>query len=83
MNISPILQRRSADPAPADAPHSDKPGPVDVGKGRLLIVDDIRDNREILRRRFERHGDQVTEAEGGVEALALIERKPLTWCCWT
>jgi diguanylate cyclase (GGDEF)-like protein len=44
-------------------------------KGRLLIVDDIRENREILRRRFERHGFQATEADGGLQALALIERE--------
>ena len=42
---------------------------------RLLIVDDVRDNREILRRRFERQGYEAVEASGGVEALALIARE--------
>ena len=40
---------------------------------RLLIVDDIAENREVLRRRFERRGFRITEAEGGVSALALID----------
>jgi diguanylate cyclase (GGDEF)-like protein len=39
---------------------------------RLLVVDDIADNREILRRRFTRRGYEVTEAESGVQALDLI-----------
>jgi diguanylate cyclase (GGDEF)-like protein len=49
--------------------------PAQSSKGRLLIVDDIRENREILRRRFERHGYQAVEASGGREALGLIERE--------
>ena len=43
---------------------------------RLLIVDDIEDNRAILRRRFERHGYEVVEAESGAAALALIDQSP-------
>ncbi|MEO8113154.1 MAG: response regulator [Phenylobacterium sp.] len=39
---------------------------------RLLVVDDIADNREILRRRFTRLGYEVIEASGGKEALELI-----------
>lgn len=39
---------------------------------KMLVVDDVADNREILRRRFERRGYEVTEAESGVEALDLI-----------
>jgi PleD family two-component response regulator len=35
---------------------------------RLLIVDDISDNRNILKRRFERRGFDVTEAESGLIA---------------
>lgn len=40
---------------------------------RLLIVDDISDNRSILRRRFERRGFDVSEAESGLAAVELIE----------
>ena len=61
--------------APIAAPQLEKATPADAGKRRLLIVDDVRDNREILKRRFERHGFSATEASGGVEALALIERE--------
>ncbi len=75
MNTSPTVLRRSSEPAPIDPPQPEKPIPADAGKRRLLIVDDIRENREILRRRFERHGFLATEADGGVEALALIERE--------
>jgi len=46
-----------------------------AGAQRLLVVDDIRENREILRRRFERHGFEVVEAAGGIEALNLIDRE--------
>ena len=41
---------------------------------RLLIVDDIADNRTILARRFERKGYAITEADGGQRALDLIEQ---------
>jgi diguanylate cyclase (GGDEF)-like protein len=77
----PIMETNLAVPTavavPAAPDHSIQPVPrlAQVFKGRLLIVDDIRENREILRRRFERHGYQAVEASGGVEALALIERE--------
>ena len=40
---------------------------------RLLIVDDISDNRTILQRRFQRHGFEVVEADSGLKALELID----------
>jgi diguanylate cyclase (GGDEF)-like protein len=43
---------------------------------RLLIVDDISDNRSILKRRFERRGFDVTEAESGLVAIDMIEKNP-------
>ncbi len=48
--------------APDPAPH-------------LLVVDDIADNRTLLTRRFERQGFRVTEADGGIAALRLIEEQ--------
>ncbi len=75
MNTSHVVPRRISDPARIDPSPVEKPSPPDAGKGRLLIVDDIRENREILRRRFERHGFRATEAGGGVEAMALIDRE--------
>jgi diguanylate cyclase (GGDEF)-like protein len=41
---------------------------------RLLIVDDVRDNRVLLRRRFERRGFDIVEAESGLAALELIDK---------
>jgi diguanylate cyclase (GGDEF)-like protein len=43
---------------------------------RLLIVDDISDNRTVLTRRFERRGFDVVEANSGFDAIDLIEREP-------
>jgi diguanylate cyclase (GGDEF)-like protein len=40
---------------------------------RILIVDDISDNRIILLRRFQRHGFEVVEADSGLKALELID----------
>src|SRR3954451_602777 len=39
---------------------------------RILVVDDVADNRAILLRRFQRHGFEVTEADSGLKALELI-----------
>ncbi len=39
---------------------------------RLLIVDDVADNRAILSRQFGRRGYEIVEAEDGVRALQLI-----------
>src|SRR5690242_13499357 len=49
--------------------------PAATARPRLLIVDDIADNREILARRFERRGFEVIEADSGFRALALIEER--------
>ncbi|MBW3559480.1 MAG: response regulator [Proteobacteria bacterium] len=43
---------------------------------RLLIVDDVADNRAVLGRRLQRRGFEVIEAEGGRQALALIASQP-------
>jgi diguanylate cyclase (GGDEF)-like protein len=42
---------------------------------RLLIVDDISDNRAILTRRFQRRGFEVVEADSGFAAIELINRE--------
>jgi len=42
---------------------------------RLLIVDDISDNRMILTRRFQRRGFEVVEAECGLTAIELIDKE--------
>ena len=51
----------------AMAPSSD-----DQPMPRLLIVDDISDNRAILARRFVRRGFEITEADSGRKALELV-----------
>jgi diguanylate cyclase (GGDEF)-like protein len=45
-------------------------------RARILIVDDIDDNRAILARRFARHGYEIMQASSGNEALRLIEQQP-------
>ncbi len=60
-------------------PAADPPGATDGQSGinpRLLIVDDISDNRSILTRRFERRGFEVVEADSGFAAIELIDREP-------
>jgi diguanylate cyclase (GGDEF)-like protein len=54
---------------------SDSAEDGNVVGARLLIVDDIRDNRVLLRRRFERRGFEVVEAESGLAALELIDKE--------
>jgi diguanylate cyclase (GGDEF)-like protein len=45
-------------------------------KPRILIVDDISDNRTILTRRFQRRGFDVVEADNGLTAIELIDKEP-------
>lgn len=75
MNADDAVPGRSAMRRAVDQSLDEKQSPANVGKERLLIVDDVRENREILRRRFERTGFSTTEAAGGIEALDLIERE--------
>lgn len=44
--------------------------------GRILIVDDIQANRDLLVRRLERQGHQTVVAESGSEALSLLASTP-------
>ena len=48
---------------------------MSASKPRLLIVDDIADNRIILSRRLLRRGFDVVEASGGYQALELIAQQ--------
>ncbi|MDE2486964.1 MAG: response regulator [Alphaproteobacteria bacterium] len=43
---------------------------------RLLVVDDVEDNRSLLRRRFTRLGYEVLEAADGAKALAMVSTYP-------
>src|SRR5665647_364118 len=75
MNTNDAVPGRNAGRRAGDPSLDEKQSPANVGKKRLLIVDDVHENREILRRRFERQGFSTTEAAGGIEALDLIERE--------
>jgi CheY-like chemotaxis protein len=44
---------------------------------RILVVDDVAVNREILKRRLARRGFEITEACGGREALDIIDSQPV------
>jgi diguanylate cyclase (GGDEF)-like protein len=69
-------------PTPRDTmtrPEAHQPATTDGNAGvrhRLLIVDDVNDNRTLLTRRFERRGFEVVEAVSGFAALELIDREP-------
>ena len=59
--------------SPAAPEHRDPADGETSVRPRLLIVDDISDNRNILMRRFERRGFDVVEADCGLVAIDLIE----------
>jgi PAS domain S-box-containing protein len=46
-----------------------------IENARLLIVDDIADNRSILNRRFTKLGYKILEADGGLAAVRLIDQQ--------
>lgn len=46
--------------------------PETEARPHILIVDDVGDNRIVLARRFQRRGFQISEAESGEQALAMI-----------
>jgi CheY-like chemotaxis protein/tRNA A-37 threonylcarbamoyl transferase component Bud32 len=65
----------------ADAPagpgeRRSEPRKVAEAAARVLVVDDVEDNREVLRRRLEREGYAVTSAGNGREALTRIGASP-------
>jgi DNA-binding response OmpR family regulator len=49
--------------------------PHEVSPPRLLVVDDVDDNRTILSRRFGRLGFETIEAENGERALELVKEQ--------
>ena len=56
----------------AGSPPTDNPP---VARHRLLIVDDISDNRAILARRFQRRGFDIVEADSGLTAIEMIAQQ--------
>ncbi len=49
--------------------------PLASARARLLVVDDIFENRNILARRFQRHGFDISGAAGGHQALEMIRER--------
>jgi serine phosphatase RsbU (regulator of sigma subunit) len=48
---------------------------MDPGASRLLVVDDVEANRDLLARRLRQLGHEVALADGGEAALAAVERE--------
>ena len=71
-----VAERAEAVPLP-ELPAAPSPaaGPG-AHPGVILIVDDNRENREMLARRLERQGYEVRAASGGGEALARLAAEP-------
>jgi DNA-binding response OmpR family regulator len=46
------------------------------GKTRILIVDDVEDNRIVLQRQLQRSGFETTLCEDGIAALAEVSANP-------
>ncbi len=63
--------------APAEAKEVAAPasGSEDA-QARILVVDDVEDNREVLRRRLKREGYTADCADDGYAALEMIGRQP-------
>jgi two-component system, sensor histidine kinase and response regulator len=57
---------------PADRPARHAPATADLDGVRVLVVDDNRTNREILRQQLSGWGMQVSCAAGGEQALTLL-----------
>ena len=68
--MSASTATRLSAPAPLD--NASANAVVAGAAPRILIVDDVADNRTVLARRFQRRGYEITEAEGGSRALQLI-----------
>ncbi len=64
-----IVSVAAASPMPAP------PARPDRGQPRVLVVDDVYDNRDILTRRLTRRGFAVDEASGGIEALEKLKAR--------
>jgi signal transduction histidine kinase len=63
-------------PAPRPERDEDKPAPARVTRPlRVLVVDDIATNRELLRTMLTRMGHAPQLAESGIDAIAAVQRE--------
>lgn len=72
MSSAPTSRIAMLRPEIAESPATDNPP---VARHRLLIVDDISDNRTILARRFQRRGFDIVEADNGLTAIEMITQQ--------
>ena len=70
MPASNPLQAWNDTPPRPDGAEAQPQGPP---RPRLLIVDDVADNRIVLGRRFQRRNFEIVEADSGRAALAMID----------
>lgn len=70
----PAAPARAASGSASSAPATSSAAPGD--RGRVLVVDDVPDNRDVLMRHLTRQGYAVDTASNGLEALDVIGRAP-------
>ncbi|MCO5093559.1 bifunctional diguanylate cyclase/phosphodiesterase [Bosea sp. (in: a-proteobacteria)] len=66
-------QKASASDIPFSVPADGRAQPATLG--RILLVDDVLDNRIVLGRRLQRRGYEIVEADCGEAALDLLARE--------
>ena len=54
------------------------PTPMSEETARLLVVDDVEANRDLLSRRLKQQGHAVSVAENGRRALEMVRASPST-----
>jgi diguanylate cyclase (GGDEF)-like protein len=74
MSASNVHVERVAILRPEAKPSDAADGNTNI-RPRLLVVDDISDNRALLTRRFVRRGFEVVEADSGFAAIELIDKE--------
>ncbi len=74
LGVAPTSKTTPARGTPSPNPQSPIPNPPAAASAaaRILVVDDVEDNRAVLQRRLERQGHAVECAASGADALALL-----------
>jgi CheY-like chemotaxis protein len=80
LNVPVIGAREPSNEATGEAPSVRAPTPVGTetipsptqSRGRILVVDDVEENRAVLSRRLSREGYYVEDAASGEDALARV-----------
>jgi PAS domain S-box-containing protein len=72
-----FAQGRRTFGTPARSGNGSQPPPAPARQpGRVLVVDDDRNNRELISRQLKRHGHEVTAVASGAEALVKLLQSP-------